>query len=66
MSDYKKGPWCDIVDGLYWRFIDKHRQFFAGNPRLALMPRALDRLSDDRRELIFSAADNFLQKFTST
>jgi deoxyribodipyrimidine photolyase-related protein len=66
MSDYKKGPWCDIVDGLYWRFIDKHREFFAGNPRLALMPRALDRLSDDRRESIFAAAEGFLQKFTST
>ena len=54
----------DIVDGLYWRFIDRHREFFAGNPRLALMPRALDRLTDDRRERIFSAADHFLQKFT--
>ena len=21
MSNFKKGPWCDIVDGLYWSFI---------------------------------------------
>ena len=65
MSDYKKGPWCDIVDGLYWRFIDKHREFFAQNPRLALMPRALDRLDDDRRIRIFEAAEDFLQAHTS-
>ena len=65
MSDYKKGPWCDVVDGLYWRFIDKHREFFAGNPRLAVMPRTLDRLSESRRETIFSAAEDFLEQHTA-
>ncbi|NNC57641.1 MAG: cryptochrome/photolyase family protein, partial [Woeseiaceae bacterium] len=60
MSDYRKGPWCDVVDGLYWRFIEKHRAFFSANPRLALMPKALDRLDGDRRARIFQAADDFL------
>ncbi len=64
MSDYKKGPWCDIVDGLYWRFIDKHREFFTGNPRLALMPRALDRLDSSRRKRIFAAAEAFIDQHT--
>ena len=65
MSDYRKGPWCETVDGLYWRFIDKHRQFFASNPRLALMPRALDRLDSGRRSRIFAAAETFLEEMTS-
>ncbi|MBT8096211.1 MAG: hypothetical protein KJO19_04195, partial [Woeseia sp.] len=65
MSDYRKGPWCDVVDGLYWRFIEKHRAFFSANPRLALMPKALDRLDGDRRARIFQAADDFLGKYTS-
>ncbi|MBT8086768.1 MAG: cryptochrome/photolyase family protein [Gammaproteobacteria bacterium] len=64
MSDYKKGPWCDVVDGLYWRFIDKHREFFSANPRLALMPRALDRLDADRRARITKAAETFLADHT--
>jgi deoxyribodipyrimidine photolyase-related protein len=64
MSDYAKGPWCDTVDGLYWRFIDKHRAFFAANPRLALMPRALDRLKPERRARIFAAAERFLDQNT--
>ena len=64
MSDYSKGPWCDIVDGLYWRFIDKHRDFFASNARLALMPKALDRLDRERRERIFTAAEDFLAEHT--
>ena len=64
MSDYKKGDWCDVVDGLYWRFIDKHRKFFAEQPRLALMPRALDKLAPDRVERIFAAAEGFLETYT--
>ena len=64
MSDYKKGDWCETVDGLYWRFIDKHRDFFAGNPRLALMPRALDRLDEERRKRIFAAAQEFIDTHT--
>ncbi len=65
MSDYGRGDWCDVVDGLYWRFIDKHRDFFAGNPRLALMPRALDRLAPERRTAIFAAAETFLENVTA-
>ncbi len=65
MSDYPKGDWCDVVDGLYWRFIDKHRDFFAGNPRLALMPRALDRQSPERIDRIFALAEDFIDSFTS-
>ena len=66
MSDYPKGDWCDVVDGLYWRFIDRHRDFFAGNPRLALMPRALDRLDRDRRDRIFDLATDFIERRTRT
>jgi deoxyribodipyrimidine photolyase-related protein len=64
MSDYGSGDWCDVVDGLYWRFIDRHRDFFASNPRLALMPRALDRQSAARLEKIFAAAEAFLEQHT--
>ncbi len=64
MSDYGKGPWCDVVDGLYWRFISRNREFFSGNPRLALMPRALDRIPVDRAGRIFTAAEEFIERCT--
>jgi deoxyribodipyrimidine photolyase-related protein len=64
MSDYRRGPWCDAVDGLYWRFIDKHRSFFLSNPRLSLMVGALDRMADDRRERIFGEAEAVLARVT--
>ncbi len=46
MSDFKRGPWCDIWDALYWNFIDKHRGFFEGNPRMMVMTRQLDRMGN--------------------
>tara|TARA_B100000900_G_scaffold192450_1_gene162867 strand:- start:101 stop:1588 length:1488 start_codon:yes stop_codon:yes gene_type:complete len=64
MSNFKKGSWCDIVDGLYWSFIKNNLEYFKTNPRLAVMPRALERLKDERKELIFSASENFLKEKT--
>lgn len=37
MSDYKKGPWVDIWDGLFWRFMQKHQDLFRSNPRTAVL-----------------------------
>ena len=65
MSNFKKGPWCDIVDGLYWSFIKNNLNYFKTNPRLAVMPRALERLKPERTELIFSAANKFIEEKTS-
>ena len=60
MSSYKKGPWCDTIDGLYWRFIDKHRSFFLKNPRLAMMVRSYDKMDLDRKKLLLAKAESFL------
>ena len=37
MSHYNSGPWCDVWDGLYWRWIWNHHQELAKNPRWAMM-----------------------------
>ncbi len=64
MSDYSKGPWCDIVDGLYWRFIEKHQSFFASHPRLSMMVRMLGNIKPKRKQTIFAAANDFLETHT--
>ena len=64
MSDYRKGPWCDIVDGLYWKFVSDNMDYFSKNPRTAMMPKNLARLSAERKTLIFTAANEFLSKKT--
>ena len=64
MSNFKKGEWCDAVDGLYWQFIENNRSFFSKNPRLSLMTRSLDKIAPDRKKLIYTAAENFIKQTT--
>jgi deoxyribodipyrimidine photolyase-related protein len=64
MSDYGKGPWCEIADGLYWSFIAKHQKAFIKNPRMATMARAYDRLAASRRESLHRAAEEFKSRVT--
>ncbi len=61
MSDFKRGPWCDVWDALYWRFVDRHVEFFAGNPRLAVMASMRKKLGDRMKEH-HRVADEFLTR----
>lgn len=63
MSNYPKGEWCQIWDGLYWRFINKHRDFFAKNPRMAVMASQLDRMGDKLNEHLRVAVQFLVQLF---
>lgn len=63
-SDYERGLWTDVWDGLYWRFIDKNRELIRHNPRLRPMVQRLERLDPDHRRIISYRAEDFLNKFT--
>ena len=62
MSDYPKGPWQEIWDGLFWRFMDKHRSFFLSNPRLAMLVRSLDKMKPETLERHLTQAQKFLDQ----
>ena len=64
MSNYKKEEWCDILDGLYWRFTEKNKEFYLSNPRLSMIARNLDKMDKKRKENIFSKAEEFISKNT--
>ena len=64
MSNYKKGDWCDKLDGIYWSFTEKNRKFYEGNPRLSLLTRSLDKLDPERKKRIFKAAKEFINENT--
>ncbi len=64
MSNYKRGDWCDTVDGLYWRFIEKNRKFYDSNPRLSMQARLLDKMNVERRQRIIIKAEEFITQFT--
>lgn len=50
MSNFKKGEWQTIWDGLFWRFMDVHRDFFLSNPRLGMLVRMFDKMPDEKRQ----------------
>tara|TARA_B100000963_G_scaffold360567_1_gene391915 strand:- start:680 stop:2083 length:1404 start_codon:yes stop_codon:yes gene_type:complete len=65
MMHFKKGAWCDVMDGLYWKFIDRHKKFFLKNPRLAMMVRISEKMNKERKSRILKAANNFIKENTN-
>jgi deoxyribodipyrimidine photolyase-related protein len=62
MSNYEKGDWQLIWDGLFWSFMDKHRKFFLSNPRLGMLIKTFDKMSEERKSILLSAAQNYLKR----
>lgn len=64
MSNYKKGSWEDIWNGLFWRFVYKHQEFFKTNPRTSMMYYSLNRMSEEKRDSHLKHAEAFLLKIS--
>ncbi len=62
MSDFPKGEWCKIWDGLYWRFVYHHRDFFKKNPRMKVMSSEIDRMGKERMRQHLAVANDFLDR----
>ena len=62
MSDFKKGKWDVIWDGLFWRFMDGQRDFFIKNPRLRMLVNTYDKMSPEKKEQHIINAEKFLNK----
>jgi deoxyribodipyrimidine photolyase-related protein len=64
MSDYKTGDWCEVWDGLYWRFIDRNKDKLKSNYRMAMMLKMLDKMDSEKKSRLFEKAEIFLSKHT--
>lgn len=62
MSNYSKGDWQATWDGLFWTFMDKHREFFLSNPRLGMLIRTFDKMKQETKEKHFKNAESFLSQ----
>lgn len=62
MSNYSKGSWQAIWDGLFWRFMDVHRDFFLQNPRLGMLIKTYDKMPPEKKQIHHDNATQFLEK----
>ncbi len=60
MSDYKKGDWQQVWDGLFWRFMHTHRKFFLQNPRLGMLVNTFDKMAEAKQQSHLKNAEAFL------
>lgn len=64
MSDYKKGEWQTVWDGLFWRFMHTHRDFFLQNPRLGMLVNMFDKMPDEKQNVHLKNATQFLKSIS--
>jgi deoxyribodipyrimidine photolyase-related protein len=62
MGNWEKGPWQQIWDALFWRFMHVHRSVFAKNPRMGMLLNTFDKMSPDKRNGLLRVAEDFLAK----
>jgi deoxyribodipyrimidine photolyase-related protein len=62
MSDYHKGDWQGIWDGLFWRFMHQHRSFFTQNPRLGMLVGTFDKMTVEKKATHINTANAFLDR----
>ena len=65
MSDYEKGDWQPVWDGLFWRFMHVHRSFFLQNPRLGMLVHTFDKMPPEKQQIHLNTADQFLKQLDS-
>ena len=65
MSDYEKGDWQNIWDGLFWRFMHEHRNFFLKNPRLGMLVNTFDKMAPEKQQRHLTNAGTFLKQLDS-
>lgn len=61
MSDFKKGDWQPVWDGLFWRFMHIHRDFFLKNPRLGMLVKTFDKMPEEKQEAHLKAANEYIR-----
>jgi deoxyribodipyrimidine photolyase-related protein len=62
MSDYPAGDWEELWTALYWNFISEHKDFFLSNHRLSMMPRLLEKMTEEKQDGYHTVATTYLKK----
>ena len=64
MSNYSKGDWTQTMDGLYWNFIYKNKNYFKTNQRLSMMYYTVNKMDKSKISTHISNAKKFIREYT--
>lgn len=62
MSDYTKGPWCEIWDALYWSYMDQHKEPFSKNQRMSMIVNLVKKMDAAKLKNHRQLAEGFLKQ----
>jgi len=65
MSNYRNGDWQKTWDGLFWRFISKHQDFFKSNPRTSMLYYTFNRMNNEKKKIHLENAEHFITQMDS-
>ncbi|MDA7681001.1 cryptochrome/photolyase family protein [Verrucomicrobiales bacterium] len=60
MSNFKPGDWCQVWDGLYWRWILNHCDQLSKNPRWSMMCAMAMKMTAEKKNTHLENAEKFL------
>jgi len=61
MGNWTKGHWQEKWDGLFWRFLSTHRDFFQRQPRLGMLLTSWDKMDKEKQKMHLKNSDEFLK-----
>ena len=62
-NDYKKSEaWCKIMDGLYWRFLNKYKELFKSNIRMRMQLAILEKMPEEKLQNHLQIAEDYLKE----
>jgi deoxyribodipyrimidine photolyase-related protein len=60
LSHYKRDNWCDVWDGLYWEFIDRHKNLLAKDNHTHGLQKNISHIPEEHRRITRYRAEDFL------
>ena len=61
MSNYKRGPWCEIWDGLFWRWVINNQERLSRNHRWSMACKNVDRMDSAKKARHLVTANAYIE-----
>jgi deoxyribodipyrimidine photolyase-related protein len=64
ISEYEPGDWCRVWDGLFWRFVNRHKALLSRSRTSAVLVKQLNAMPERKLKEFSKAGEAFIEKAT--